>query len=254
MHSSRGAPVFFRGRNRAPEGERWTSAPAGALIGRPARNQPEELATNTAGTCRVTESDLAERCRTGDRRAQRELYDQTSERIYRLLLRMTQNHEAALDLAQDTYLRAFSRIGQFDGKSSLATWLYRIAVNEALQFLRRKKPIELTHRAENEFSTGDEGGKSDVRLDLNEALRQMGAEDQAILLLRYQEGLDYRAIAAILDCPAGTVASRLSRVRHALRELLAGGYEGLEGNQANPHPISGQGKGSIPAPLPTRWV
>ena len=80
----------------------------------------------------LTESELVDGCRKGEREAQRELYARTCERIYALLLRMTRHPEDAFDLAQDTYLRAFARIGQFDGRSSLATWLYSIAVTQAL--------------------------------------------------------------------------------------------------------------------------
>ena len=87
----------------------------------------------------MTERELVELCRRGDRQAQRALYDQTAEAIYRLALRMTRNADDAFDVAQDTYVRAFTRIEQFDGRSSLATWLHRIAVNEALQLLRRRK-------------------------------------------------------------------------------------------------------------------
>lgn len=189
----------------------------------------------------MTDAELIKGCKRGDREAQQELYVRTSEKIYGLLLRMTRNPDAAFDLAQDAYLRAFSRIGQFNGESSLATWLYRIAVNEALQFLRRKKPLELVKRSENEFPTGvDDAEKIDARLDLDEALRRMYPEDRAILLLRYQEGLDYRDIAAVLDCPAGTVASRLNRARHSVRELLAGAYETVEESQGTTHPISGR--------------
>lgn len=193
----------------------------------------------------MTESDLAERCRQGDRKAQRELYDRTSERIYRLLLRMTQNHEAALDLSQDTYLRAFGRIGQFNGQSSLATWLYRIAVNEALQFLRSRKSLHQVRWGEGDIATGNDREEINARLDLDDALERLSTEDKAVLLLRYHEGLDYRTIAAILDCPAGTVASRLNRARHALRELLGDGYETREESPSTTHPISGKSKGEI---------
>ncbi len=71
-------------------------------------------------------------CKQGDREAQRQLYDLTSERIHRLMLRMTRSADDAFDLTQEAYMRAFTQIGQFDGRSSLGTWLYRIAVNQAL--------------------------------------------------------------------------------------------------------------------------
>ncbi len=173
----------------------------------------------------VTEHDLVERCRAGNREAQRELYDRTSEQIYRLLLKMTASPDDAFDLAQETYLKAFIRIGQFDGRSTVATWLYRIAVNEALQFLRRAGQIRVKLQKiapENGIESDIE--QSTVRFDMNDAIATLPPSDQAMLLLRYQEGLDYRAIAEVVGCAAGTVASRLNRARRRLREILRKSY------------------------------
>ena len=94
---------------------------------------------------RMIEQELVERCRRGDRSAEHEVYTRTADRIYRLLVRVTRSSDAALDLAQETYVRAFTRIGQFDGQSSFYTWLCRIAINEALQLLRRRE-IARAHR------------------------------------------------------------------------------------------------------------
>ncbi len=169
----------------------------------------------------MTESELVKRCRAGGREAQHELYVRTSDRIYRLLLRMTGNADDAFDLAQETYIRAFERIDQFQGKSSVATWLYRIAVTQALQFRRQQriKRAKLKELPVQEC-VSDDGNRIAGRLDLDEALGRIDLPDRAILLLRYQEDLSYRAIAEVLGCPAGTVASRLSRARGKMRVLL----------------------------------
>ncbi|MBK8270643.1 MAG: sigma-70 family RNA polymerase sigma factor [Planctomycetes bacterium] len=190
----------------------------------------------------MTEADLLDRCRKGDREAQRSVYDRTCQRIFRLLIGMTRNPDDAFDLSQDTYVRAFQRIGQFQGESSLSTWLYRIAVNEALQLLRRKRPAELGIHVEPVDPKSVDGSykTADARLDLEAALQKISDDDRAILLLKYQEGLDYRAIAQVLDCPAGTVASRLNRARHAMREILGPGYESMEESTLSTHPISGR--------------
>ena len=173
----------------------------------------------------MTESEIIRGCKRGDRASQRELYVQTSERIFRLLVKMTRNQDTAIDLAQETYLRAFDRISQFNGDSSIATWLYRIAVNEALQFQRRKGMLPLPPDHDSSAaSAASEGDRTAMRMDVNSALQEMEATDRAILILRYQEGLDYRQIAEILDCPAGTVASRLNRARDRLRHALSGSY------------------------------
>lgn len=173
----------------------------------------------------MTDAELINGCKRGDREAQHELYVRSSERIYRLLLKMTGNCDTAFDLAQDVYIRAFSRIGQFNGDSSLGTWLYRIAVNEALQFMRRRGTQPLLSGASQVLVlTPSEGERIAIRLDVNAALATLDTGDRTILILRYQEGLDYREIADVLDCAAGTVASRLNRARDRLRQALGKGY------------------------------
>ena len=185
----------------------------------------------------MTEQELLGLCRRGDREAQRELYDQTSQRVYRVLLRMARNAEDAFDLAQETYLKAFRELDRFDGRSAVATWLYRIAVNEALQFIRRSKKITIRQGGEGidpvERTPLDRG---DVRLDVNDAMAKMPPTDRAMLLLRYQEGLDYREIAEIMGCAEGTVASRLNRSRQRLRELLEESYSSREDIATLKHP------------------
>lgn len=190
----------------------------------------------------MTEHDLVERCREGNREAQRELYDRTSENIYRLLLRMTASPDDAFDLAQETYLKAFTRMGQFDGRSSVATWLYRVAVNEALQFLRRARRTRVKlQQIVPTPAEGDKGTESDfehstIRLDMNDAVAALVPNDRAMLLLRYQEGLDYRAIAGVVGCAAGTVASRLNRARQRVREILQESYAFGEAKSHGEHP------------------
>ena len=188
----------------------------------------------------LTDQQLADLCRRGDRAAQREVYDRTSERIYRLLLKITRNPDRAFDLAQDTYVRAFTRMHQFDGRASLATWLYRIAVNEALQFARREatadaKLGELPHPDDME----SENGHVAAQIDVAEALAALSAEDRTILLLRYQDGLDYAAISDITGCPPGTVASRLIRAREKMRNLLNKDYGVREESDPAEHRIDG---------------
>ncbi|MDX2198750.1 MAG: sigma-70 family RNA polymerase sigma factor [Phycisphaerae bacterium] len=169
-----------------------------------------------------SERELIARCKRGDRQAQRDLYGQTSERVFRLLTRMTHSAEAAEDLAQETYLKAFAAIAKFDERSSVNTWLYRIAVNEALQWLRRKLPVPLDPGAAAARPDSRANGQDpSVRLDVERAMATLDPIDRTMLLLRYQEGLDYRAIAEVTGIAMGTVASRLNRARERLRELLA---------------------------------
>ncbi len=172
-----------------------------------------------------TEQDLIARLRRGDREAQRELYEATSGRIYGVLLKITRNKDVALELAQETYLRAFTRFKDFTGRSSPEGWLYRIAVNEALQYLRRQKS-EGEHMRALWHRRGRYSGEAAaaLRLDVQAVLARLDPIDRTILVLRYQEGMDYRTIAQVLECEAGTVASRLNRARARLREKLADAY------------------------------
>ncbi len=181
---------------------------------------------------------MVEGCRRGNRKAQRDLFELTSERIFRLLHRMTGSRDDAYDLSQVTYLKGFTQIEKFDGRSSVATWLYRIAVNEALQFLRRAGTIRLNmDRCAKEVDEGDRSHDAIiVQLDVQAALEGVEPADRAILLLRYQDGLDYRTIAEVVECPEGTVASRLSRARDRLREILQKSYDIREESDAGVHP------------------
>jgi len=185
----------------------------------------------------MTERELLEQCRAGDPQARHELYTATSDRVYRLLLRMTGNADDAFDLAQETYLKAFAAVDRFDGRATLKTWLYRIAVNEALQFLRSARHEVARQRDQ---AVGDRLDDATdvvaVRLDMGAALAALSPDDRAILLLRYQEDLDYRAIADAIGCPAGTVASRLNRARERLRGKLAPAYETREESGEVRHP------------------
>lgn len=189
----------------------------------------------------MDEGELIQRCRKGEREAQRTLFEQTSGVIYRLLLRLSGNPDDAFDLTQETYVNGFTAIAGFDGRSSLKTWLVRIALNEALQHrrrsrsLRRKLELLAFERAENmEPPTGVA-----CRIDVKIALDCLEPGDRDILLLRYHEGLDYAAIAESAGISQGTVASRLNRARGRLRAILDGGY-GREEEAAPVHLMTRQ--------------
>lgn len=184
-----------------------------------------ELNRRHEGT-RVDDSELCSRSTAGHRETLRELFEQTSTRIYRMLLRMTGDPEVASDLTQETYVKGFERLNQFDGRSQIETWLYRIAVNEALQHRRRGATASLKIQewaAERRVEAPSRS--TDLQLDVEMGLAALSYEDRALLLLRYQEGLNYRSISEVLRCPEGTVASRLNRARDRLREVLRKSYE-----------------------------
>ena len=170
----------------------------------------------------LTEQQIVDGCRRADPEARSELYARTCDSIYRLLLRMTRHEADAADVMQETYLRAFDRIGQFDGGASVGTWVYRIAVNEALQFLRRgKRQAKLVVHRREQTREAVEPSDQDAVMDMSEAIGRLPEFEQALIVLRYYEGLSYAEIADLLDRPAGTIGSGLNRARAMLRESLS---------------------------------
>lgn len=193
----------------------------------------------------MIEYELIERCRRGERSAQHEIYTRTVERVYRLVLRITGNRDDAFDMTQETYVRAFARVNQFDGRSSFETWLCRIAINEALQYQRRAALGQRTTASMNgRHNPPAVHPAHDQRIDVEEALARLSDSDRAVLVLRYQEGLNYKAIADLTGLPPGTVASRLNRARERVRELLKKSYAPAEEIHRAVHPITRSHEGS----------
>lgn len=174
----------------------------------------------------MDESELIEGCRSGDRQAQRAVYDRHADRVYRIALRLTRDEQDAFDVAQDTFVRAFEQIGGFDARSRLGTWLYRIATNEALQLFRRRdterRHLRIVSEQKN-HATRPEAEAAQHEVD--DALGQLSDEHRTILIYRYQEGFSYEEIADVLEIAPGTVASRLNRARAEIRALLGGDTE-----------------------------
>lgn len=177
----------------------------------------------------MTEKELINGCRRRERSAQRRLYEQHADRIYRTALRITRDADAAFDVTQDAFIRAFDGIDSFDGRAALGTWLYRIATNEALQFLRRRDNERKHLRIVAQRA--DQGVEADVTStypDVETALDALSEHDRVVLVLKYQENLSYDEIASILECAPGTVASRLNRARERLRKIMAESSESEE--------------------------
>lgn len=159
-------------------------------------------------------------CQQGDRQAQQQLYEHCHERVFRLLVRMV-GHQDAPDLLQQVFLQVYSKIGQFSGRARFETWLYRIAINECLQFRRRSARVHYHMPADEPIDPSAEPALRAQQQELMErALGQLAPELRAIFLLREVEGLSYREIAATLQIKEGTVGSRLNQARSELRNIL----------------------------------
>lgn len=171
------------------------------------------------------------RLRAGEPAAAHDLVDRYAPRLHAMLVHLCQgDHDLAAEFTQEAFARAWERLGQFAGESSFYTWLYRLARNRAIDLLARKRPLarDLAQHAahNNSISSDATPSQATARAELvtavRDALAQLDAEAREIILLRDFDQLDYEAIAQTLDIALGTVKSRLSRARGALRDKLAG--------------------------------
>jgi RNA polymerase sigma-70 factor (ECF subfamily) len=163
---------------------------------------------------------LASAYLAGNRDAMQLIYEQCSERVYGLMVRIVGRQDAD-DLTQQVFLQMFRKLDQFSGESKLETWLYRLATNEALQHLRRRKR-QAAQPIVTEPSTSDTNRlmESERAQMLALALSRIDPELRAILSLKEEHNLPYREIAESLGIPEGTVGSRLNRARKELRDEL----------------------------------
>ena len=180
-----------------------------------------------------------ERLRAQDRDEFARLVDMNYPGIYRLALRMMSNPQDAEDVLQETFLKAYRHLPEFDGRSKVSTWLYRIATNEALMVLRRRKPAEVSLEVPLEVESGeqvpleivdwcclpeDELLTSEARRHLNQAIAYLPYSLRVVFVLRDIEGFSTQETGEVLDISETAVKTRLSRARLRLREDLSQYY------------------------------
>ncbi len=176
----------------------------------------QTAATEQVGVSNAT----VDACRRGDHSAFHELYERCSRSVYGLMVRMV-GHENADDLTQQVFLQVFRSIRQFSGRSRIETWIHRIAVNEALQFLRRNRRRPLQHLESEPADTAHAGnGQLEDKELLDRALARIDPELRALFLLREVQGMSYAELAEAVAVPEGTIGSRLNRARRELRQHL----------------------------------
>jgi RNA polymerase sigma-70 factor (ECF subfamily) len=176
----------------------------------------------------------------GDRYEFARFVDAFSPRVYRLVLKMLGNQQDAEDALQNTFIKAFQHLGNFESRSSLSTWLYRIAVNEALMMIRKRKPetmlSDLTREEEdgNDYTPEnltdwcclpeDEFISTEARVHLDQAVRLLPDTLRVVFLLRDIEGLSIEDTGQVLNLSETAVKTRLLRARLRLRENLSSYY------------------------------
>ncbi len=185
---------------------------------------------------RAEEMTFVKRSQAGDLAAYDELIRRYQERIYGTLYHMTSNHEDAHDLAQESFIKAYQAIKTFKGGSSFYTWLYRIAVNKTLNFLKQRE--NRVHMSLNDLDFGAEkdpdlialisdktplrdAGLKELQNKLNEAMQRLSEHHRMVVTLHDVQGLSHEEIAEVMDCNVGTVRSRLFYARQQLQGWLA---------------------------------
>ena len=177
---------------------------------------------------------IADLCE-GDETALAPLVEKYKRMVYRLAMQITKNHTDADDVMQETFIKVYRSIRTFRKDAAFETWLYRIAVNEALNFVKRRErqrtaTLETASEAEYEAITRYRAQtandphvhaeKAELRHYVTEAVNSLSLKHRTVVILHEFEGLTHAEIASILNCSEGTVRSRLHYARKKLRTLL----------------------------------
>jgi RNA polymerase sigma-70 factor (ECF subfamily) len=184
----------------------------------------------------VEEMELVKRAKKGDLAAYDDLVRRYQERIYATIYHMTSNHEDANDLAQEAFIKAFQALRSFKGGSSFYTWVYRIAVNKTINFLKQRKNRTMMSLDDLDFNAehdpdlvalvSDKTPRREVALaelqeKLNAAMQKLSEPHRLVVTLHDVQGLAHEEIAEIMDCNTGTVRSRLFYARQQLQAYLS---------------------------------
>lgn len=182
-----------------------------------------------------SDRELVRESRRGDREAFRELVERYQRKILAVCIGMVQNRDDALELTQETFVKAFENLKRFKGESSFYTWLYRIAVNLAIDHRRKDRRQALTSLSEKspagvelEANLPDTEDRDPYQLAraheigdrVTQAIDELTPDHKAVILLREVEGLSYEDISRVMQCSKGTVMSRLHYARKKLQSKL----------------------------------
>jgi RNA polymerase sigma-70 factor, ECF subfamily len=186
-----------------------------------------------------TDWDLVQAAGKGDKDAFRELVERYQRRVLAVVTGMLHDREAALEVTQETFIKAYRSLEGFKGDASFYTWIYRIAVNLAIDYQRRewRKPIVDGARGGDDEHSGDDplerassedpavdpfqsAKNAELRARMRAAIDELTPDHKAVILLRELEGLSYEEISRVMQCSKGTVMSRLHYARKKLQARL----------------------------------
>src|SRR5438552_2715986 len=212
------------------------ASPAAASAEKNVRGREAPAAGGTPAPLAADETLLIKRARQGDLEAYDELVRRYQERIYATIYHMTSNHEDANDLAQEAFIKGFHALKSFKGGSSFYTWVYRIAVNKTINFLKQRKNRALMSLDDLDFNAehdpdlvaliSEKTPRREVNLaelqeKLNAAMQKLSEPHRLVVTLHDVQGASHEEIAKIMDCNIGTVRSRLFYARQQLQAYLS---------------------------------
>jgi RNA polymerase sigma factor RpoE len=207
-----------------------------AQLERPLTRPPDAEPPGGPDGEEISDFALVRRSQQEEMSAYDELVRRYQERIYATVYHMTSNHEDANDLVQETFIKAFRALKSFKGDSSFYTWIYRIAVNKTINFLKQRKNRlhmslnDVDFNAENDPDlvalVSDKTPRRDLNLSelqdkLNAAMLKLSEHHRMVVTLHDIQGLSHEEIGSIMDCNVGTVRSRLFYARQQLQGYLA---------------------------------
>jgi RNA polymerase sigma-70 factor (ECF subfamily) len=197
----------------------------------------EAIAPSAVREQSKVDGDLAtvRRVQAGDVAAFDQLILKYRERLYSIIYNLCSNREDAADLTQETFIKAFSSIKRFKGKSSFYTWLYRIAVNSTLSYLKRNRmrhffsfenineeisSSEIVEALSIKVKSDKTALINELQEKLNEALQKLSDKHRTVVVLYEIEGLSHHDISNVMECSVGTVRSRLHYAKQQLQAYL----------------------------------
>jgi RNA polymerase sigma-70 factor (ECF subfamily) len=209
-------------------------------IRRPGRPVVEREAERARMSEAQVDQLLVERVQKGDRQAFDLLIQKYQHRIVSLVARYVSDQSEALDVAQEAFIKAYRAIDRFRGDSAFYTWLYRIAINTAKNWLVAKKrrppstdidaadaeQYDLESRLKEQGTPESEMLREEIKRTVFDTIAELPEDLRTAIMLREMEGMSYEDIAITMDCPIGTVRSRIFRAREAIDDKLKPLLEG----------------------------
>jgi RNA polymerase sigma-70 factor (ECF subfamily) len=182
----------------------------------------------------ITEQRIIQRAKSGDRDAFAELVDLYKDKVYHVSYRMLGNQQEAEDVAQETFLRVYANLDNYDPQYKFSTWIYRIASNLSIDILRKRKKnlsidAEITGAEgvdwHDRLADTSKGPEEEVLIDelqeeVQDAIMGLNPKYRAVMLLRYIEDLSLQEISEVVQLPISTIKTRIHRGREALRKKL----------------------------------